>query len=273
MVAKQQKPCSGGFGVVIPKSAGNMMKKGRSGRRLKSASVCNQFGGIMLFPCLTTAALSFVASVHTPKPSVARARVLAIAELTEVFPAGVHFAATAIPADFLPAGTAPTHKFSDTLMSAVGMYVLLNAGISFLPLIKRRVTLSDGERERAQLEAIQASIQESSFGWHQAECARHASNCPIFLAVAGQPLSRRDQSVDRLCSAPVRAVSARHCRSTKTSTIILSGSIMDARSSFAVSSRRCMTPSTTISSTQRNSPNTTARLCTSALRRNNGVVT
>jgi len=123
----------------------------------------------MLFPCLTTAALSFVASVHTPKPSVPRARVLATAELTELFPSGVHFAASAIPADFLPAGTAPTHKFSDTLMSAVGMYVLLNAGISFLPLIKRRITLSDGERERAQLEAIQASIQESSFGWHQAD--------------------------------------------------------------------------------------------------------
>ena len=60
-------------------------------------------------------------------------------------------------------------RFSDTLMNAVGVYIIISGGSTFWPRIKAKFTGEDPVVSEEAINKYLNSLPISSFGWHQAD--------------------------------------------------------------------------------------------------------
>ena len=86
------------------------------------------------------------------------------------------YQAPVLPPEFAELAQPPSAehhaRFSDTLMDAVGLYVIISGGSTFWPRIKAKLTGEDPVVSEEAINKYLNSLPISSFGWHQPTRAR-----------------------------------------------------------------------------------------------------
>lgn len=94
---------------------------------------------------------------------------VALAEVTELLASVQQMPEGFTSADLFTSAPAGHHKFSDMMMMATGVYIMISGASSFIPRIASKLMGTEAQDAAARLSKWLAQCPESSFGWHMAD--------------------------------------------------------------------------------------------------------